>query len=125
MSVNDKVCWTNTTVGTMGTQECGGIYLEEVFRVAGCYATLSGSEAKLPLTVRVWTNLDGDASDESFGINNVLVEQGLAERTAVVKNVAVYTLIGMCKCTTLTQRTHMHMHPNAPIHPYTHSHIHT
>ena len=57
-------------VGTIGTQECGGFYKEERFRVTGCYVAL---EANMPLTVRVWTSLDEDASDESFGIDNFVV----------------------------------------------------
>ena len=70
MSVNGKTCWSKTTVGTIGTQECGGFYKEERFRVTDCYVAL---EVNMPLTVRVWTSLDGDASDESFGIDNVVV----------------------------------------------------
>ena len=57
-----------------GTQQCGGFFKEERFRVTGCYATLSGSEGNIPLTVRVWTSLDGAADDESFGIDNVVVK---------------------------------------------------
>ena len=60
-----------------GTQQCGGFFKEEMFRVTGCNVTLSGSDAKLPVTVRVWTDLDGDAADESFGIRNVVIEQGI------------------------------------------------
>ena len=40
----------------------------------------------VPLTVRVWTSLDGDASDESFGIDNVVIaklEEGYLERCIV------------------------------------------
>ena len=70
MSVNGNICWIVTTVGTSGTQECGGSDKEERFRVRGCYVAL---EANTPLTVRVWTNLNGDASEESFAINNVAV----------------------------------------------------
>ena len=47
---------------------CGGVYKEERFRVMDCYVTL---EVNMPLTVRVWTNLDTDARDESFAIDNV------------------------------------------------------
>ena len=39
----------------------------------GCSVTLSGS-GNVPLTVRVWTSLDGkNAKDESFGVNNVVI----------------------------------------------------
>ena len=72
VSVNGETCWSKTNVlGTDGTQECGGLrYKEESFRVTGCYVVV---EENAPLTVRVWTNLDGDASDESFAIDNVVV----------------------------------------------------
>ena len=75
MSVNGNICWFKTRVtGTDGTQSCGGRFKEEVFRVTSCYVNLTTtSEAIVPLKVRVWTNLDGDADDESFGIDNVLV----------------------------------------------------
>ena len=75
MSVNDNVCWSKRgLLGTDGTQLCGGRYKEEYFRVTGCYVELSAaSKATVPLTVRVWTNLDGNADDESFGIDNVVV----------------------------------------------------
>ena len=39
--------------------------------MTGCYATL---DAEMPLTVRVWTSLDADALDESFAINNVVIQ---------------------------------------------------
>ena len=71
MSVNGKRCWTKTgLVGTSGTQQCGGVFKEERFPVTGCFATL---EEGMPLTVRVWTSLDGDAGDESFAIDNVVI----------------------------------------------------
>ena len=35
---------------------------------------LSGSGTR-PLTVRVWTNLDSEGNDESFGIDNVIIEK--------------------------------------------------
>ena len=75
VSVNGQECWSKTNVrGTDGTQLCGGVYKEEIFRVTGCHARLSASgKEKIPLTVRVWTSLDGDADDESFGIDNVVI----------------------------------------------------
>lgn len=72
MSVNGKTCWSKTNiVGTSGTQECGGFYKEERFPVTGCSVTLGVNE---PLMVRVWTSLDSDAGDESFGIGNVVIQ---------------------------------------------------
>ena len=82
-----------------GTQQCGGFFKEEMFRVTGCYVTLSGSEVKLPVTVRVWTDLDGDAADESFAIRNVVIKEGIMKRIAVGQN--TYFL------------THPHPHPHA------------
>ena len=76
MSVNGKTCWTKAkAVGTNGAQICGGFFKEEKFRVTGCYITLSASDDTdvVPLTVRVWTNLDGEANDESFGIDNFII----------------------------------------------------
>ena len=70
------MCWKKTAGGIAGTQLCGGWFREEVFRVTGCYITLSASAGtSVPLTVRVWTNLDGDADDESFGIDNVRISE--------------------------------------------------
>ena len=88
MSVNGNICWFKTRVtGTDGTQSCGGRFKEEVFRVTSCYVNLTTtSEAIVPLKVRVWTNLDGDADDESFGIDNVVVakiEDGYLEGSKI------------------------------------------
>ena len=68
VSVNGKTCWTKTMSGRDGTQQCGGFFKEESFRVTGCYVTVS-----FELKVRVWTSLDGAADDESFGISNVII----------------------------------------------------
>ena len=75
VSLNGKTCWTNNMLATSGTQQCGGFFKEESFRVTGCTVTLPASEetTTVPLTVRVYTSLDGDASDESFGIDNVVI----------------------------------------------------
>ena len=74
VSVNGKTCWTKTgMLGTSGTQQCGGFYKEERFRVTDCYITLPTPEV-IGLTVRVWTNLDGEADDESFAIDNVVIK---------------------------------------------------
>ena len=74
MSVNGRTCWSKTNlIGTKGTQECGGGFKEESFRVTGCYVALAENA---PLEVRVWTSLDGDASDESFAIDNIVIWPG-------------------------------------------------
>ena len=78
--MNGEICWSKADLlGTVGTQECGSFSKfskEETFRVIGCYVTLSGPQVKSPLTVRVWTNLDEDVADESFGIDNVFIQRG-------------------------------------------------
>ena len=73
--MDDKTCLIKENLlGTTGTQLCGGVFKEEVFRVKGCYTTLSAAPEELvPLAVSVWTDLDGDATDESFGVDNIKV----------------------------------------------------
>ena len=72
VSVNGKTCWSKTNLlGTSGTQECGGAFKEESFRVTGCYVAV---EENVPLTMSAWTSLDSDARDESFAIANVIVQ---------------------------------------------------
>ena len=79
VSVNGQTCWIKTDIrGTEGTQQCGGLFKEERYRVTGCYVTLPESRALgSGLTVRVWTNLDSGATDESFAIDNVAVEEAI------------------------------------------------
>ena len=58
-----------------GKQTCGISSGNEMrLRVTGCTATLSG-DGERPLVVRVWTNLDTGAHEESFGIDNVVVKK--------------------------------------------------
>ena len=75
VSLNDDICWTKTRIlATNGKPECGGYFKEERFPVTGCYITLPPSpEAPVSLKVKVWTNLDGEANDESFAIDNVKI----------------------------------------------------
>ena len=81
MSLNGEVCWTKKEVWKKqdGPQECGkdftnpnNPYYEKRFKVTGCTVTLKGT-GNQPLTIKVWTGLDQDAGDESFGIDNVLI----------------------------------------------------
>ena len=80
VSLNDVECWTATGItDSQGTEQCGaqGIFTprnEDAIPVTGCSVALSGSGYK-PVTVRVWTNLDGrNAKEESFGIANVVIQ---------------------------------------------------
>ena len=81
MSMNDKTCLIKKNLlGTTGTQLCGGWYKEQVFKVRGCYTTLSSTWGEdVPLTVRIWTDLDGDAADESFAIDNIVIQEVIEE----------------------------------------------
>ena len=75
--MNNRTCLIKKYLfGSTGTQLCGGWSKEQVFRVRGCSVTLPAtSEETVPLKVSVWTNLDGDAADESYGIDNVVIQQ--------------------------------------------------
>ena len=80
MSVNDKTCWTKTGLdGNDGTQQCGGFFKEERVPVRECYVILAppatNAQTRVPLTVKVWTNLDATADDESFAIDNVTITE--------------------------------------------------
>ena len=79
MSLNGILCWATSLTASQGTQQCGGENRfeprnEDAVTVTGCSITLSGS-GNVPLTVRVWTNLDRrNAKEESFGITNVVIQ---------------------------------------------------
>lgn len=81
VSLNGEVCWTKkeSWKNQDGSQECGkdftnpnNPYYEKRFKVTGCSVMLKGT-GNQPLTIKVWTSLDQDAQDESFGIDNVLI----------------------------------------------------
>ena len=107
MSVNGKTCWSKTgLVGTSGTKnECGGsanrllyrrVFMEERFPVIGCFATL---EANMPLTVRVWTNLNSHSRDESFAIDNVVIKplaKGNACLFSTLKIMLLHSMLPVC-----------------------------
>ena len=63
---------------SQGTQECGGQNQanEDAVPVTGCSVTLFGS-GNVPLTVRVWTNLENEdiTKEKSFGIDNVVIQK--------------------------------------------------
>ena len=78
VSLNGMICWSATMTGSQGTQQCGGQrpWNEDAVPVTGCSVTLSGS-GHVPLTVRVWTNIDGkNPMEKSFGIANVVIQHG-------------------------------------------------
>ena len=72
VSVNGKTCWSKTGLsGTSGKQKCGGFFKEERFKVRDCHVTV---KRDMPSSVRIWTSLDSDALDESFAIDNVIIQ---------------------------------------------------
>ena len=75
MSLNGNICWSDTFGAGEGTQECGGTAASwhELVVPVSCEVTLVGSGNR-PLTVRVWTDLNDVAHDESFGIDNVVIQ---------------------------------------------------
>ena len=73
VSVNGKQCWTKSFSAVAGTQMCGsgnGNWNEERVKVRCQASTADGN-----LAVRVWTSLNSAANDESFGIDNVVVQK--------------------------------------------------
>ena len=77
VSLNDQTCWRKTGITTEeGTQQCGHFQPknEKNYPVFGCSVKLRGSGDK-PLKIRVWTDLDEPLPDESFGIDNLVIER--------------------------------------------------
>ena len=73
VQVNGKTCWTKKLAGG-GKQLCGSKsngWNEEKIAVKCTGET----NAKGELTLRVYTQLDSAANDESFGIDNVVVKK--------------------------------------------------
>ena len=72
VQVNGKTCWTKK-LHNSGKQVCGsknGGWNEDRIKVS-CIAPAVNNQ----LTVRVYTALNSDAKDESFGIDNVVLKQ--------------------------------------------------
>ena len=73
VSLNGKQCWTKSFDNGAGTQVCGSgsnNWEEERVKVQCQGIAVNGK-----LTVRVWTNLNSAANDESFGIDAVVVKR--------------------------------------------------
>ena len=78
VSLNGKQCWTRKFAG-QGSQVCGsgnGNWNEERVTVKCQGASVNGKMA-----VRVWTSLNSAANDESFGIDNVVVQKIFTSQT--------------------------------------------
>ena len=108
VSLNGEVCWSKREIWTKrdGEQQCGdnffnpsNPYFEKDFFVSGCSISLCGS-GNQPLTVKVFTNLDQDATDESFGIDNVVIRDvGLyACPTTTTTTTTMTTTASPCTC---------------------------
>ena len=77
MSLNGQTCWKKTGItAEEGTQVCGQNRPknEKGYPVFGCSVKLRGFGDK-PLKIRVWTDLDEPRTDESFGIDNVVIRR--------------------------------------------------
>ena len=123
VSLNGKKCWAKKMLATSGTQQCGGFFKEESFRITGCTIVLAASDTAttVPLTVRVWTSLDGDASDESFAIANVII-------TDLLQGDRVEILLSKIKACRSLFDTEPQIHAptqNMPIHTHTYSQMQT
>ena len=59
--------------GSHGSKK-GDVAYNELRVAVACKVTLSGSGTR-PLTVRAWTDLDSGVKDESFGIDNVVIQK--------------------------------------------------
>ena len=73
VTLNDKTCWTKAFTHAQGSQQCGssrGHWLEDSAAVRCEADSVAGK-----LTVRVYTNLNSGAGDESFAIDNVDVRK--------------------------------------------------
>ena len=122
VSLNGELCWRQTGIlGTRGTQECGGGFKEERFPVTGCSVTL---DADMPLTVRVWTNLNGDARDESFAIDNVVIEAGYPGGGICVSKDWHESSYLQARINIYTYHAQMHIHIQMHMHMHTHLHMH-
>ena len=72
VSINDKQCWSESLSSREGSEQCGrsnNAWENENLIHVHCQAQSVGDK----LMVRVHTNLDGHASDESYAIDNVVV----------------------------------------------------
>ena len=85
MLLNDKVCWTRTNRDQGKPNRCGQGRADERWPVTGCTVKLC-CQGEIPLKVTVKTNLNQPGEDESFGIDNVVVEktEGLGTSVCVV-----------------------------------------
>jgi len=84
VSVNGKQCFNKVLHYSRGVNVCGngnGGFKDEKIKVT-CKGTLSKAG---PLTVRVYTTLNQDAKDESFGIDNVVVTYSGAKPNPALK----------------------------------------
>ena len=73
VTVNDKVCWTRAFARHHGSRQCGSKRRDwdEKSSTVQC----QGESISGKLTVRVYTDLNSHANDESFAIDNVVVTQ--------------------------------------------------
>ena len=132
VSVNDKICWKKTgIVGNSGKQLCGATgkyYREKVFPVKNCHVELSGApEESVPLTVRLWTNLDGKTDQKSFGIDNVAITKLEEEGNARgIRGWVLlwFTFLRICEIPAHKQTYHSLARKHIQAHGYTYANSH-
>ena len=100
VTVNDKTCWTKTLAASDGSQQCGGSHKwhEDSVAVRCVAESVAGK-----LTVRVYANLDGGLSDESFAIDNVVVKISSGSGTVVRLALRYSVFVARpCECSGVT-----------------------
>merc|ERR1712048_1380890 len=73
VKVNGKECWTKTFTGAQGRQICGA--KNNGWNELKVKATCTAAAVDGKITVQVGTNLNSDAKDESFAIDNAVLSK--------------------------------------------------
>ena len=76
VKVNGKQCWTKTFTGQQGKQICGA--KTNGWNELKVKATCTAAAVDGKITVQVGTNLNSDAKDESFAIDNAVLSKAPA-----------------------------------------------
>ena len=75
VTVNDKVCWTQKFTVAQTSHQCGKTGSNNNWKEDSVAVRCEAASVAGKLTVRVYTDLNGAANDESFAIDNVVVTQ--------------------------------------------------
>ena len=122
VSLNDQVCWKKTGITTEeGTQVCGQNQPknEKKYPVYGCSIKFPDSGfggGNKPLKIRVWTDLDEPLPDESFGIDNLVIER--VEDTTTAPSACLLNIITCSTGVCSRADTHLKGFLNVPTRAY-------